>query len=137
MCTAGLVAGIAAYQQSPADPFPAPIPASEGAIAVNFIEFATIPDVAGVAPRMMTLVDEPGTQAALRQHDARIRLQRELRRQDVVAYLDVNAATWGTPVQSQRLRARRAELRVPPAVRPARHSRGYGKFYTYIDTLRT
>ena len=33
------------------DPFPTPIPASDGVIAVKFAEFATIPDFNGAAPR--------------------------------------------------------------------------------------
>src|ERR1700723_2270673 len=43
------------------NPFPDPIPATEGVIQVKFSEFATIPDIAGEAPRMMRLVDEPRT----------------------------------------------------------------------------
>ena len=43
------------------DPFPAPIAATEGVIRVNVREFASLPDIDGVAARMMLLVDEPGT----------------------------------------------------------------------------
>src|SRR5262245_20145054 len=45
------------------DPFPDPIPATQGVIAVKFAEFASIPDFPGQAQpaRMMTLVDEPAT----------------------------------------------------------------------------
>jgi glucose/arabinose dehydrogenase len=44
------------------DPFPAPIEAVEDVIRVNVREFASLPDIDGVAARMMLLVDEPGTQ---------------------------------------------------------------------------
>ena len=43
------------------DPFPTPIPATEGAITVSFREFAVVPDMDGLAPRMMAMVNEPGT----------------------------------------------------------------------------
>src|SRR5919106_1014749 len=43
------------------DPFPAPIPERDSVIRVNAREFATLPDIDGVAARMMTLQDEPGT----------------------------------------------------------------------------
>src|SRR6187431_498919 len=47
------------------NPYPAPIEATEGVIAVGFTEFVTIPDVTvnnnSVAPRLMMLIDEPGT----------------------------------------------------------------------------
>ena len=43
------------------DPFPTPIAATEGVIRVGVREFAALPDIAGVAARMMNLVNEPGT----------------------------------------------------------------------------
>ena len=43
------------------DPFPEPIPATEGTIQVNYVELASIPDREGTAARMMTLLTEPGT----------------------------------------------------------------------------
>src|SRR5688500_8767191 len=43
------------------DPFPNPIPAEEGAIKVNFVEFATLPDVEGNPARPMLMSYEPGT----------------------------------------------------------------------------
>src|SRR6188768_2448125 len=56
LCTAS------AYAQPSTNPFPTPIEATAGVIAVNFVEFAVIPDAAGAeAPRMMHLVDEPGS----------------------------------------------------------------------------
>ena len=54
-----------AAAQSPDDPFPEPIPATEGVIRVSYAEFASIPDVGGEAARMMLLVDEPGTAIAM------------------------------------------------------------------------
>src|SRR5215203_5195123 len=49
-------------QQLSSDPFGKPIEASQGAIAVNFLEFATIPDADGnEAPRLMHMITEPET----------------------------------------------------------------------------
>ena len=56
-----LSASPALAQPTGSNPFATPIAATEGVIAVNFVEFATIPDISGEAPRMMLLVDEPGT----------------------------------------------------------------------------
>ena len=50
-----------AFAQTTNDPFPTPIAAVEGVINVDFIEFASIPDMDGQAARVMLLVDEPGT----------------------------------------------------------------------------
>src|SRR5690606_4557376 len=50
-----------AIGQTTNDPFPEPIVAEEGVIRVNFVEFATVPDIDGSAARMMTMLTEPGT----------------------------------------------------------------------------
>src|SRR5437588_11736819 len=51
----------AVYSQYTADPFPTPIPRAEDAILVKFVDFAAIPFTGERAPRMMLLLDEPGT----------------------------------------------------------------------------
>ena len=56
-----LLLAVPALAQTPTDPFPNPIPATEGVIRVGFVEFVSIPDVGGESARMMLLVDEPGT----------------------------------------------------------------------------
>ena len=55
-----LIAGPAVAQITN-DPFPEPIPVSEGAIVVGLEEFATLPDIDGAPARPMMLVDEPGS----------------------------------------------------------------------------
>jgi hypothetical protein len=42
------------------DPFPDPI-TTDGGVTVGYQEFASLPDIDGVAARMMTLLDEPTT----------------------------------------------------------------------------
>ena len=102
------------------DPFPTPIEATAGVIAVSFVEFATLPDVDGEAPRMMHFVDEPGTKrhrSSARCAACSTASATTARR--VTPYLDINAPKWGVGVQSQGARARLPELRVPPAVQPS------------------
>ena len=102
------------------DPFPMPINATEGVIRVNVAEFASLPDIDGVAARMMNLVDEPGTKR-LFVNDMRGPLYSvSYDGKTVTLYLDVNAADLGPPGAVDRPRARLPELRVPSAVRPAR-----------------
>ena len=64
------------------DPFPQPINTTDDVIKVNYVEFASIPDVNGEAPRMMLLLDEPGTKRMFVNDMRGAALQRELRRQD-------------------------------------------------------
>ena len=62
VCVGLALAGVPrAGAQGTSDPFPTPINATADIIAVNYTEFATIPDVGGEAPRMMMMADEPGT----------------------------------------------------------------------------
>ncbi|MGH9552621.1 MAG: hypothetical protein ACRD3W_24790, partial [Terriglobales bacterium] len=61
LAIAAILIASAARGESTNNPFPAPIPAAEGAILVKFVEFATIPYAGDEAPRMMLLLDEPGT----------------------------------------------------------------------------
>jgi hypothetical protein len=73
------------------DPFPGPIAASEDVIPVNVAEFASLPDIDGVAARMMNLVDEPGTKR-LFVNDMRGPLYSvSYDGKTVTLYLDVNA----------------------------------------------
>jgi hypothetical protein len=58
---ASLLMASSALAQTTNDPFSLPIPAADGVLSVNVVEFATLPDVDGQPARMMLLVDEPGT----------------------------------------------------------------------------
>src|SRR5262245_25387759 len=57
-----LLTSSAARAQATNDPFPVPIAATDRVISVKFSEFATIPDFNGAAPRIMTMLYEPGSQ---------------------------------------------------------------------------
>jgi hypothetical protein len=115
------------------DPFPQPIAATEGVIRVNVREFAALPDIDGVAARMMLLVDEPGTKRLFVNdmrgplysvsHDGRT----------VTAYVDINDPKWAVGVQSMgRERGFQSFAFHPQFGQPG--APGHGRFYTYTDT---
>jgi hypothetical protein len=115
------------------DPFPQPIAATEGVILVGAREFAALPDIAGVAARMMLLVDEPGTRR-LFVNDMRGPLYSVSYDGKAVAlYVDINDPAWGVAVQSQgRERGFQSFAFHPDFGRPG--AAGYGRFYTFTDT---
>ena len=141
MCTvrtvlpALLIATVAAAQ-APTDPFPAPIPATDGAIRVRFTEFASIPDVGGETARVMLLVDEPGTRR-LFVNDMRGPLYTVGYDGGPAAlYLDINDAKWGIGVQSAgRERGFQSFALHPQFGRPG--TPGFGKLYTWTDSTNT
>jgi len=115
------------------DPFPAPIAASDGVIRVGVRELASLPDIAGVAARMMNLVNEPGTRR-LFVNDMRGPLYSVSHDgKAVTLYVDINDAAWGVSVQSMgRERGFQSFAFHPQFAQPG--TRGFGKFYTYTDT---
>jgi glucose/arabinose dehydrogenase len=121
----------------PANPFPAPIEATAGVIAVNFVEFAVIPDAAGAeAPRMMHLVDEPGSKRMFVSTMRGALYSVSYDGKTVTEYLDINAPAWSHPVQFQGNERGLQSITFHPQFNQ-RGSRGYGKFYTYFDTSNT
>lgn len=123
-----------AFAQGTNDPFPTPINTTDGVIAVNFAEFATIPDAAGgEAPRMNTLVVEPGTRR-LFVHTMRGSIYTiSYDGKAVAEYLDINAPSWGVPVNFQGTERGFQSLAFHPQF-SQRGTPGYGKFYTHTDT---
>ncbi len=115
------------------DPFPAPIAATEGVITVGVREFASVPDIDGVAARMMNLVNEPGTRR-LFVNDMRGPLYSvSYDGKAVTLYVDINAPAWGVSVQSMgRERGFQSFAFHPQFGQPG--TPGFGKFYTYTDT---
>jgi hypothetical protein len=116
------------------DPFSAPIPATDGVIKVNFVEFATLPDLGGPQPaRMMLLVDEPGTRR-LFVNDMRGPLYSVTRDgKSVTLYLDINAPNWGINVNSSGNERGFQSFAFHPQFNRT-GTPGFGKFYTYTDT---
>jgi hypothetical protein len=115
------------------NPFPSPIVANEGVIRVNVREFAALPDIDGVAARMMNLVDEPVTQR-LFVNDMRGPLYSvSYDGKTVERYLDVNDPSWGVGVESGGRERGFQSFTLHPQFGQA-GTPGYGKFYTYTDT---
>jgi len=124
-----LAAGV--FAQSPTDPFPTPIPATQGVIRVRVAEFASVPDVGGEAARMMLLVDEPGTRR-LFVNDMRGPLYTvSYDGRTVTPYLDVNKH--GVPVQSMGRERGFQSFAIHPQFAQA-GTPGFGKLYVWTDT---
>ncbi|MGE0041895.1 MAG: sorbosone dehydrogenase family protein [Vicinamibacterales bacterium] len=118
--------------QGTSDPFP-PIAAADGAIVVNVREFATIPDEAGEAPRLMTLVDEPGTGRLFvsTMRGGLYAISRDGAR--VTKYLDIDAPDWGVRVQAGGSERGVQSIAFHPQF-AVPSTPGFGRFYTYTDT---
>jgi hypothetical protein len=129
-----LLIGASVFAQTPTDPFPTPINATDGVIKVNFVEFATLPDLGGPMPgRPMLLVDEPGTRR-LFTNDMRGPLYTIPREGKTVAlYLDINDPKWGVNVNSQGNERGFQSFAFHPQFN-RQGTPGFGKFYTYTDT---
>ena len=132
LVTATLLTVSCAFAQN-IDPFPQRIVATEGVIRVNIAEFASVPQMDGVAARMMLLVNEPGTRR-LFVNDMRGPLYTvSYDGKTVTPYVDINAPNWGVKVQSQGRERGFQSFAVHPQFGQA-GTRGYGKFYTYTDS---
>jgi hypothetical protein len=123
----------AAFGQSTKNPFPEPIPAADGAIMVKFVEFAAIPYAGKDAPRMMLLLDEPGTHRLFVNTMSGPIYSISYDGKTVKQYLDVNAPTWGVNVQFSSHDRGFQSFALHPQFNQ-RGKPGYGKFYTYTDT---
>ncbi len=100
---------------------------------MNVREFASLPDIAGVAARMMNLVDEPGTRR-LFVNDMRGPIYSiSYDGKSVTLYLDINDARWGASVQSAGRERGFQSFTFHPQFGQA-GTPGFGKFYTYTDT---
>ena len=115
------------------DPFPQPIAREQGVITVTLREFASLPDIDGVAARMMTLVEEPATRR-LFVSDMRGPLYTvSADGKTVTPYLDLRDPKWGVAVQSQgRERGLQSFVLHPQFAQAG--TPGFGKLYTYTDT---
>lgn len=126
----------AAVAQLTNDPFPNPIPATEGVIRVGFSEFAVIPDSGTAAPRVMTMVSEPGGQRYFVSDMTGKLYVVSGDGKSVVLYLDLTATDWKSPVQSQGSERGLQSFAFHPQFNQ-RGAAGFGRFYTWMDTSNT
>ena len=124
------------FAQSTTDPFPNPIPATDRVISVRFSEFATIPDFNGAAPRLMTMVNEPGTRRFFVSDMNGKVYSISTDGKTVNPYLDLTAPEWKVAVQAMGSERGLQSFAFHPQFNQA-GTRGFGKFYTYFDTSNT
>lgn len=122
--------------QTTNNPFPNPIETNDGLIVVDVVEFATIPDSDGQAPRMMLLFDEPGTDR-LFVNDMRGPIYSvSYDGESVSLYVDINDPEEGIGVQhSGRERGFQSFAFHPEFGQQG--TPGYGRFYTWSDVEDT
>jgi hypothetical protein len=112
-------------------PFPTAIPATEGVINVNVREFASLPDIDGVAARMMQIHTEPGTKRLMVNDQRGILYRVSEDGRQVSRYLDMNE--FGAAVQSTGRERGFQSFALHPQF-SQQGARGFGKFYTYSET---
>jgi hypothetical protein len=118
------------------NPFPEPIPATDGLITVSYVEFASIPDAGTTAARMNLLVDEPGTKRLFVNTMPGMLYGVSYDGARVTAYLDINDPRWGTPIQANNSEQGFQSFAFHPQfAQPG--TPGYGRFYTFVDTTNT
>ena len=130
-----LAACTSAQSQAPnttSDPFPQPIPATDGAIRVRFTDFATLPEAGGPV-RMMLLTAEPGSRRLFVNGMRGTLYAISDDGKNVASYVDINDPKWGVSVQSQGSERGFQSFALHPQFNE-RGARGFGKFYTYTDT---
>ncbi len=128
--------GCPAGAQTTDDPFPRPIATTEGVIVVDFVDFASIPDVDGDPARMMLLVDEPGT-GRMFVNDIRGPLySSSYDGGTVMEYVDINDREWGIGVHARGSERGFQSFAFHPQFGDA-GTPGFGKFYTWTDTDNT
>jgi Glucose / Sorbosone dehydrogenase len=117
----------------PVDPFPTPIPATDGVVKVRFTEFAVVPDVGTEAPRMMLLVNEPGTRRLFVNDMRGLLYAVSYDGKAVNQYLDLRDPAWAVSVQSANFERGFQSFAFHPQFNQ-RGAPGFGRFYTYVDT---
>src|SRR5262245_31420356 len=118
---------------STTQPLPAPINATDGVIVVDAVEFASVPDIDGVAARMMLLVDEPGTRRMF-VNDMRGPIYSvSYDGRSVQQYVNINDPRWDVAVQSQGRERGMQSFAFHPQF-GQQGTPGYGHFYTWTDS---
>ena len=131
-----LVTASSLLAQTSNDPFPSPIASTNGVIRVDFVEFASIPDIDGEPARMMRLVDEPGT-GRIFVNDMRGPIYGvSYDGRTVTEYVDIDDPSWEVGVQSRSRETGFQSFAFHPQFgEPG--TAGYGKFYTWTDSRNT
>ena len=118
------------------DPYPDPIPRSEGVIRVDYVEFAQVPDFEGRPPRMMHLAGEPGRDRMFVSDMWGVLYRISDGGETVTEYLDLTDSDWGFSVDARSGERGFQSFAFHPQFSEA-GTQGYGKFYTYLDVIDT
>jgi hypothetical protein len=122
--------------QTTNDPFPDPIGEDWAPLVVDYTEFARIPGVGGAQPRMMNIIDEPGTRRIFVSDMVGPISSVSYDGRTVTQYVDTNDARWGYRVQSQGSERGLQSFAFHPQF-GQQGAPGYGKFYTWGDIVDT
>ena len=117
----------------PMNPFETPIEATRDAITVNVAEFATIPNAGDDWPRLMTLVDEPGSRRLFVSTMQGMLYSVSYDGRTVTPYLNVTDTQWGHPVEPRGNERGLQSIAFHPQFAQS-GAPGYGRFYTWFDT---
>ena len=128
--------GAPCLAQTSNDPFAEPIPARADAITVGAEEFARLPDVDGVAPRMMLLVDEPGSGRLFVNDMHGVLYSVSYDGTEVTPYLDLRSSQWNIRVEASRGERGFQSFAFHPQFASA-GTPGFGRLYTYVDSTNT
>jgi hypothetical protein len=118
------------------NPFPAPIPATEGVIVVRAVEFASLPDTNNRAARMNLILDQPDTKRLFANTMTGVLYAVSYDGKSVTPYLDINDAKWSTPVQAGNSEQGFQSFAFHPDFAQSGRP-GFGRFYTWVDTSNT
>ena len=128
---AALAIATPALAQTTNDPFPQPIPATERVVRVSFVEFASLPGDLPV--RMMLLTGEPGGRRLFVNEMTGSLYTVSADGKVVTLYVNLNDSKWNVGVQSQGNERGFQSFALHPQFNQ-RGARGFGRFYTYLDT---
>lgn len=130
-----ILIGSAAMAQQSNNPFTNPIEAQNDIIVVNFEEFATLPAINGEQARMMQLVAEPGNNRRLWVNDQRGQIYIvTYDGGEVTQYIDVD--DYGVQVSDENREQGMQSFALHPDFNRS-GAPGYGKFYTWTDSINT
>jgi glucose/arabinose dehydrogenase len=115
------------------DPFPQPIVQNEGVITVTVRDFASLPDIAGVPARMMTLAEDGGSKRLFVSDMRGVLYGLGTDGKTVMPYLDLRDEKWGFAVQAEGREQGMQSFALHPQFSEA-GTPGFGKFYTYTDS---
>ena len=121
-----------ALAQRTDDPYAQPIEAVEGIINVDFVEFASLPDIDGIAARSMILINEPGTGRFFVNDMVGPIYSVSYDGETVIEYVDTNADNWGFGVEFNGRERGMQSFAFHPQFGQTGMP-GFGKFYTWSD----